>query len=130
MSRDGVHFGASEPRHDGAAIPEAPPVFGDDHYRRLKSCARYRAQVFRPAADRTLRPSAMPDTSARHISPAAISCDSVSVPELTSAPASSGSVAGRADIAKASSPRQSAGLRSELRPEPSATIWPSFNKLT
>jgi gamma-glutamyltranspeptidase / glutathione hydrolase len=25
----GVHFGASEPRHDGAAIPEAPPVFGD-----------------------------------------------------------------------------------------------------
>ena len=29
MSNDatGVHFGASEPRHDGAAIPEAPPVF-------------------------------------------------------------------------------------------------------
>ena len=28
MSDDatGVHFGASEPRHDGAAIPEAPPV--------------------------------------------------------------------------------------------------------
>ena len=25
---DGVHFGASEPRHDGAAIPESPPVFG------------------------------------------------------------------------------------------------------
>ena len=25
----GVHFGASEPRHDGAAIPEAPPVFPD-----------------------------------------------------------------------------------------------------
>ena len=25
----GVHFGASEPRHDGAAIPEAPPVFGE-----------------------------------------------------------------------------------------------------
>jgi gamma-glutamyltranspeptidase / glutathione hydrolase len=25
---DGTHFGASEPRHDGAAIPEAPPVFG------------------------------------------------------------------------------------------------------
>lgn len=24
---EGVHFGASEPRHDGAAIPEAPPVF-------------------------------------------------------------------------------------------------------
>ena len=24
----GVHFGASEPRHDGAAIPEAPQVFG------------------------------------------------------------------------------------------------------
>ena len=24
---DGVHFGASEPRHDGAAIPEAPPVY-------------------------------------------------------------------------------------------------------
>ncbi len=24
---DGVHFGASEPRHDGAAIPEAPRVF-------------------------------------------------------------------------------------------------------
>jgi gamma-glutamyltranspeptidase/glutathione hydrolase len=23
----GVHFGASEPRHDGAAIPEAPDVF-------------------------------------------------------------------------------------------------------
>ena len=30
MSNDatGVHFGASEPRHDGAAIPEAPPIFG------------------------------------------------------------------------------------------------------
>jgi gamma-glutamyltranspeptidase / glutathione hydrolase len=28
MSRpDGVHFGASEPRHDGAAVPESPPVF-------------------------------------------------------------------------------------------------------
>jgi len=28
MSRaDGVHFGASEPRHDGEAIPQAPPVF-------------------------------------------------------------------------------------------------------
>ena len=27
MSRpDGVHFGASEPRHDGAAIPEAGAV--------------------------------------------------------------------------------------------------------
>ena len=25
----GVHFGASEPRHDGAAIPEMPPVFRD-----------------------------------------------------------------------------------------------------
>lgn len=25
---DGTHFGASDPRHDGAAIPEAPPVFG------------------------------------------------------------------------------------------------------
>ena len=25
---DGVHLGASEPRHDGAAIPEAPDVFG------------------------------------------------------------------------------------------------------
>jgi gamma-glutamyltranspeptidase/glutathione hydrolase len=24
---DGVHLGASEPRHDGAAIPQAPPVF-------------------------------------------------------------------------------------------------------
>jgi gamma-glutamyltranspeptidase/glutathione hydrolase len=24
---DGVHLGASDPRHDGAAIPEAPPVF-------------------------------------------------------------------------------------------------------
>jgi gamma-glutamyltranspeptidase/glutathione hydrolase len=23
----GVHYGASEPRHDGAAIPEAPDVF-------------------------------------------------------------------------------------------------------
>ncbi len=23
----GVHFGASEPRHDGAAIPQAPPIF-------------------------------------------------------------------------------------------------------
>ena len=23
----GVHFAGSEPRHDGAAIPEAPPVF-------------------------------------------------------------------------------------------------------
>jgi hypothetical protein len=28
MSRPGgVHFGASEPRHDGAAIPQAPAVF-------------------------------------------------------------------------------------------------------
>jgi hypothetical protein len=26
----GVHFGASEPRHDGAAIPEAPPIFPKD----------------------------------------------------------------------------------------------------
>ena len=25
---DGVHLGASEPRHDGEAIPEAPDVFG------------------------------------------------------------------------------------------------------
>jgi gamma-glutamyltranspeptidase/glutathione hydrolase len=25
---DGIHFAASEPRHDGAAIPQAPPVFG------------------------------------------------------------------------------------------------------
>ena len=25
---NGVHYGASEPRHDGAAIPEAPPVYG------------------------------------------------------------------------------------------------------
>ena len=24
----GIHHGASEPRHDGAAIPEMPPVFG------------------------------------------------------------------------------------------------------
>ena len=24
---DGVHLGASEPRHDGVAIPEAPEVF-------------------------------------------------------------------------------------------------------
>ena len=23
----GVHYAGSEPRHDGAAIPEAPPVF-------------------------------------------------------------------------------------------------------
>jgi gamma-glutamyltranspeptidase/glutathione hydrolase len=30
----GVHFGASEPRHDGAAIPQAPPVFGDDQPRK------------------------------------------------------------------------------------------------
>lgn len=27
LSRAGIHFGASEPRHDGAAIPQAPPVF-------------------------------------------------------------------------------------------------------
>jgi gamma-glutamyltranspeptidase/glutathione hydrolase len=27
---EGVHFGASEPRHDGAAIPEAPPVFEEN----------------------------------------------------------------------------------------------------
>jgi gamma-glutamyltranspeptidase/glutathione hydrolase len=26
-SPEGVHFGASEPRHDGAAIPEAPAIF-------------------------------------------------------------------------------------------------------
>jgi gamma-glutamyltranspeptidase/glutathione hydrolase len=25
--KEAVHYGASEPRHDGAAIPEAPPVF-------------------------------------------------------------------------------------------------------
>ena len=25
--KHGVHFGASDPRHDGAAIPEAPPIF-------------------------------------------------------------------------------------------------------
>jgi gamma-glutamyltranspeptidase / glutathione hydrolase len=30
----GVHFGASEPRHDGAAIPQAPDVFGDGPRRR------------------------------------------------------------------------------------------------
>ena len=24
---DGVHFGASEPRHDGMALPEGPDVF-------------------------------------------------------------------------------------------------------
>ena len=28
MSRGGIHFGASEPRHDGMAVPEAPPVPG------------------------------------------------------------------------------------------------------
>jgi gamma-glutamyltranspeptidase/glutathione hydrolase len=27
MSRGGVHFGASEPRHDGGAIPEAPAIW-------------------------------------------------------------------------------------------------------
>jgi gamma-glutamyltranspeptidase / glutathione hydrolase len=27
LGSGGVHFGASEPRHDGAAIPQAPPVF-------------------------------------------------------------------------------------------------------
>jgi gamma-glutamyltranspeptidase/glutathione hydrolase len=27
LSRDGIHYGASEPRHDGAAIPEPPPPF-------------------------------------------------------------------------------------------------------
>jgi gamma-glutamyltranspeptidase/glutathione hydrolase len=27
VNPEGVHFGASEPRHDGAAIPEAPAVF-------------------------------------------------------------------------------------------------------
>ncbi len=26
----GVHYGASEPRHDGAAIPQAPPVFSEN----------------------------------------------------------------------------------------------------
>lgn len=30
----GVHFGASEPRHDGAAIPEAPPVFAAEPARK------------------------------------------------------------------------------------------------
>jgi gamma-glutamyltranspeptidase/glutathione hydrolase len=25
---EGVNFGASEPRHDGMAVPQAPPVFG------------------------------------------------------------------------------------------------------
>jgi gamma-glutamyltranspeptidase / glutathione hydrolase len=28
LGAGGVHFGASEPRHDGAAMPQAPPVFG------------------------------------------------------------------------------------------------------
>lgn len=27
LSRHGVHFGASDPRHDGAAIPQSPLVF-------------------------------------------------------------------------------------------------------
>jgi gamma-glutamyltranspeptidase / glutathione hydrolase len=27
MSRGGIHFGASEPRHDGAEVPQPPPVF-------------------------------------------------------------------------------------------------------
>jgi gamma-glutamyltranspeptidase/glutathione hydrolase len=27
LSRDGIHFGASEPRHDGAAIPQPAPFF-------------------------------------------------------------------------------------------------------
>ncbi len=27
MSRGDVHYGASEPRHDGAAIPQPPPIF-------------------------------------------------------------------------------------------------------
>ncbi len=30
LSRGGIHFGASEPRHDGAAIPQSPPVFREE----------------------------------------------------------------------------------------------------
>lgn len=32
-SPSGVHYGASEPRHDGAAIPQMPPVFEPDRSR-------------------------------------------------------------------------------------------------
>jgi gamma-glutamyltranspeptidase/glutathione hydrolase len=38
----GVHFGASEPRHDGAAIPEEPPTFGlDRRTRRPRTSGRH-----------------------------------------------------------------------------------------
>ena len=66
-----------------------------------------------------------PSTCAVQVSPAAIGCDSVSVPELTRSPACNGPrgpPAPRA-IADASSPRHSAGLRSTffrlLQPRPS-----------
>ena len=57
----------------------------------------------------------MPSTTAVHVSPGAIGCDSVSVPELTRSPAASGSAPSCFAIADASSARHSAGLRSELR---------------
>src|SRR5215208_3604062 len=71
-----------------------------------------------------------PSTTALHDSPAAIDCDSVSVPELTSSPAQSCSSGMRVAMAAASSPTQSAGLRREFLPEPSATVWPFFSNRT
>ncbi len=63
-----------------------------------------------------------------HVSPGAIGCDSVSVPELTSSPAASGSAGGWRAMADASSPRQSAGLRSEFLPDPPRRAAPSLQQ--
>ena len=71
----------------------------------------------------------IPSTTAVHVSPGAIGRDSVSVPELTSSPAASGSLPGCRAIAAASSPRQSAGLRSEFRPDPSCDSSPFLSQL-
>src|SRR6266545_2875585 len=62
-----------------------------------------------------------PSGSARHVSPGAINIGVVSDPVLISSPALSGSAHGDRWIAAASSPRQSAGLRSTFVPPPSST---------
>jgi hypothetical protein len=74
--------------------------------------------------------SSRPSTAAVHVAPGWIGVDSVSVPELTRSPAASGSAPSCLAIAEASSARQSAGLRSELRPDPCSTSCPSFARRT
>ena len=59
----------------------------------------------------------MPSTTPSMCRTGAIGVDSVSVPELTSSPAASGSAPACGAIADASSARHSAGLRSEFLPD-------------